>query len=397
MTWSKTLLITSIAGLTFFPWPSLLDPAAAATAPSPKVWKNSPICRDDYFPLAVWLQDPINAAKYQQIGINLFVGLWQGPTQEQLDVLKRSGMSVICEQNNVALQNLENKAIIGWMHGDEPDNAQGPRGLGGYGPPIAPEKIVAEYERMRKADETRPILLNLGQGVAWDGWSGRGARTNHPEDYAEYVKGCDVASFDIYPVTHKRPEIASNLWYVSYGVDRLVKWTGGSKNVWACIETTHIANPDALPTAAQVRSEVWLALVHGARGIVYFSHEFKPKFIEAGIFAHPEIAEEVKKTNVQIRELARVLNSQTELEAATVEPSKNEIQISILCKRQGNVLYIFAVSERDGATEGTFKLANLHGDAEIEVIGENRSLKAANGRFEDPFNGYSVHLYRVKQ
>jgi hypothetical protein len=61
------------------------------------------------------------------------------------------------------------------------------------------------------------------------------------------------------------------------------------------------------------------------------------------------------------------------------------------------VLYIFAVSERDGATEGTFKLANLHGDAEIEVIGENRSLKAANGRFEDPFNGYSVHLYRVKQ
>jgi hypothetical protein len=113
MTWSKTLLITSIAGLTFFPWPSLLDPAAAATAPSPKVWKNSPICRDDYFPLAVWLQDPINAAKYQQIGINLFVGLWQGPTQEQLDVLKRSGMSVICEQNNVALQNLDNKAIIG--------------------------------------------------------------------------------------------------------------------------------------------------------------------------------------------------------------------------------------------------------------------------------------------
>jgi hypothetical protein len=180
-------------------------------------------------------------------------------------------------------------------------------------------------------------------------------------------------------------------------VDRLVKWTGGSKNIWACIETTHIANPDALPTAAQVRSEVWLALVHGARGIVYFSHEFKPKFIEAGIFAHPEIAEEVKKTNVQIRELARVLNSQTDLEAATVEPSKNEIQISILCKRQGNVLYIFAVSERDGATEGTFKLANLHGDAEIEVIGENRSLKAANGRFEDRFNGYSVHLYRVKQ
>ena len=24
-------------------------------------------------------------------------------------------------------------------------------------------------------------MLNLGQGVAWDGWYGRGTRTNHPE------------------------------------------------------------------------------------------------------------------------------------------------------------------------------------------------------------------------
>ena len=43
------------------------------------------------------------------------------------------------------------------------------------------------------------MLLNLGQGVAFDNYIGRGVRRNHPEDYPEYVKGCDIASFDIYP------------------------------------------------------------------------------------------------------------------------------------------------------------------------------------------------------
>ncbi len=36
------------------------------------------------FPIAVWLQDPANAAKYKSAGINVYVGLWQGPTEEQI-------------------------------------------------------------------------------------------------------------------------------------------------------------------------------------------------------------------------------------------------------------------------------------------------------------------------
>ena len=71
------------------------------------------------------------------------------------------------------------------------------------------------------------------------GWHGRGVRTNHPEDCPQYVKGCDIASFDIYP-THNRPQVAGKFWYVGQGVQRLVNWTEGQKPVWCCIETTHI-------------------------------------------------------------------------------------------------------------------------------------------------------------
>ena len=52
-----------------------------------------------------------------------------------------------------------------------------------------------------------------------------------------------------------------------------------------------------------------MALIHGARGIIYFAHQFKPKFIEAGLLADEEMARGVAALNRQIRELAPVLNS----------------------------------------------------------------------------------------
>src|SRR6185295_14031226 len=117
----------------------------------------------------------------------------------QLAALKKADMKLICHQNEFALRNLDDPTIIGWMHGDEPDNAQSLGEGKGYGPPIKAEKIIEKYEAIKKADPSRPVLLNLGQGVAWDNYVGRGVRRNHPEDYLEYVKGSDIVSFDIYP------------------------------------------------------------------------------------------------------------------------------------------------------------------------------------------------------
>jgi len=163
-------------------------------------WPKGPPSDPGFFPLAVWLQAPSNAQSYREAGFNTYVALWKGPTEEQLATLKKAGMRVICHQNDFALRHLDDPAIIGWMHGDEPDNAQSLGSGKGYGPPILPEKIVADYKRIKVADPSRPVLLNLGQGVAFDNYIGRGVRRNHPEDYPEYVKGCDIASFDIYPV-----------------------------------------------------------------------------------------------------------------------------------------------------------------------------------------------------
>ena len=285
-------------------------PPPACTSAYAK-WPHGPPAEPAFFPLAVWLQDPANAERYRQAGFNTYVGLWKGPTEAQLAGLKKAGLKVICEQNAVALGHLDDPTIIGWMHGDEPDNAQSLGKGRGYGPPVPPEKIRQDYEQLRAADSSRPVMLNLGQGVAWDGWYGRGVRSGHPEDYPEYLEGCDIASFDIYPVVHDRPEVAGKLWFVAEGVKRLVQWRGGRRVVWNCLECTRISNPERKPTPRQVRCEAWMSLIHGSHGLIYFVHQFKPRFREAALLDDPEMTEAVTALNRQITQLAPVLNSPT--------------------------------------------------------------------------------------
>src|SRR5262245_54635261 len=50
---------------------------------------KGPLADPSFFPIAVWLQDPANASKYKDIGINVYVGLWRGPTEKQLAELKK--------------------------------------------------------------------------------------------------------------------------------------------------------------------------------------------------------------------------------------------------------------------------------------------------------------------
>jgi len=355
-------------------------------------WENGLPSDPSFFPIAVWLQAPNNAPRFQAAGINLFVGLWQGPTQEQLAELEAAGMPVICDHNEVGLA-YQGEAIVAWMHGDEPDNAQSLGEGQGWGPPIPPERIKADYERIRAADPSRPVVLNLGQGVAWDGWYGRGVRTNHPEDYAQYIEGCDIASFDIYPAVHDRAEVAGNLWYVPFGVDRLREWTGDRKVVWNCIECTRIGNVNVKPTPHQVKAEVWMALIHGSMGLIYFVHQFEPNFIEAGLLADDEMTQAVTAINKQITDLAPVLNSPSVADVATVSSSSAEVPIDILVKQHEGATYVLAVAMRDGETTGTFAVPGKTGEA--EVLGEDRTILVRDGGFADEFGGYDVHLYRI--
>jgi hypothetical protein len=280
------------------------------------------------------------------------------------------------------------------MHGDEPDNAQSLGAGKGYGPPILPEKIVADYQQMRSADPSRPVLLNLGQGVAWDNWIGRGVRRNHPEDYPHYLKGCDIASFDIYPAVHDSPEVSGKLEFVARGVKRLIEWSGGEKVVWNCIECSRISNPNVKPTIEQIHSEVWMALIHGSRGLIYFVHQFKPVFKEASLLEDPVLLEGVTAINRQIHELAPVLNSPTVTDAIMPVSNESNGALATLVKRHKGYTYIFAVNMSDKPVRSNFGLRGF-ATSHAERLGEAKGITLRQGVLTDDFRGYEARLYRI--
>jgi hypothetical protein len=345
------------------------------------------------FPIAVWLQSTSNAERYKIAGFNLYVGLWEGPQEEDLKALKSAGMPVICDQNAVGLAHRTDPTIVGWLQQDEPDNAQ-PAAGGGYGPCIPPQTIIDRYKSMKAKDPTRPVLLNLGQGVANDEWIGRGNGSSL-DDYKTYVKAGDIVSFDIYPVAGlPKPNSEDYLYMVPKGIDRIRNWVDNKTPSWNCIECTSIdggkkATPD------QVKAEVWMSIIHGSTGLVYFVHQFKPTFKEAAILDDKPMLESVTRNHQLIQSLSRVIHSGKVIANARATSPNPKTPVDILAKRFDGATYIFSVGMRNSATSASFSIPGLISNGKVEVIGESRSISVLNGEFSDTFKPYEVHLYRV--
>ncbi len=360
-------------------------------------WGKGPSHECNYFPIGVWLQQPKNAGKYREAGINLYVGLWKGPTEKQLSELKKAGMKVICTQNDVGLKHIDDPAIIGWMQQDEPDNAQRVFGVfpARFGSPVSPGKIKNVYKRIKSNDPSRPVLLNLGQGVAWDEWRGRGIRTNHPEDYSEYIKGADIVSFDIYPAASRIKEVYGKIWMVANGVRRLKKWSGRRKIIWNIIECARIYKEKRKAKPKHVKNEVWSSIINGSRGIIYFAHEWKPRFNDAALLSDPEMLKAVTTINRQIRDFAPVLNGPDIYNRVMRKSLNRKVPVDFMVKKYQSSLYIFAAGMQNGRTDVKFTVTGLDERKRIDVIGEGRSIKSGKGFFKDKFTPWDVHIYKI--
>jgi hypothetical protein len=397
---------------------SFVSPSAAG--------KYGPSKSADFFFIGAWCQQPEDAALFKKAGFNAYVSLWQCPTEAQLALLRQAGMPVICEQNEVALKHLDDPLILGWMQPDEPDIAQ-MQPDGNYGPCMDPATLMRAYAIWKERDPQRPVYLGLSKGVSDINWHGRGVCTGKWQMYPEYIKSCDIVSFDIYPANDHPGE----LWRVPKGVDSLYAWSDRSQPVWCAIECTKFNRRGQKPTPAEVRTEIWMALIHGVRGIIYFCHgeveaavryttaelpdpemreavnrvreavdretDHGRKFYERALLANGPMLLSLQKINGEIQALAPVLNSPTLKGAVSITSSDPAIPIDIMVKQKNTSTYIFAVSMRPGEVRGSFSLKSPIRAKQVEVAGEGRTIEIKNGIFEDSFTSYAVHHYKITE
>jgi hypothetical protein len=383
------LLVATLAG-----WPVTLS--AEESPPRTRQFANGFPSDPSFFPIGVWLQNPAKAGVYRAMGINTFIGLWGTPTAEQLAQLDEHGLYLIVEQTT-AVRSLPNAHVIrAWMQVDEPDNAQ-PDGRGGYGDCIMPDEVVRRYEGLKSFDPTRPIFLNFGQAVANAQWIGRGAKCSRIAPQSYYTassRGADIVAFDIYPAAEDRQaHVKGKLELVGRGVANLKSWAPPGQPVWSAIETTHIYNPSRRPLPDEIRSQVWMALIHGSSGIFYFAHEWKPSFREDGVFRYPDVVEELTRINAQIKALAPALNSPTLPAPVTVEAP---VEIATMVKRYGGAHYVFAVNMQKKAAKVRLTIAPLSASSAV-VVGEDRLIEIRGAVIEDEFSEYGVRIYKVQE
>ena len=200
----------------------LLNPHGSAAAQSLYAqWPNGPPQSPDFFPLAVWWQNPAvtgSFGKYSSVGaaaagmkLNIFLGEgnWPeqfGADQGELEATKANNLYMIggintpyAENNTpqsvasvLALANAigAQKNVIGYNMGDEPDC------LGDNGqPPFS--QIPADLQELSDYDPTRLITFNQTYWPMQPYWWGTCGSTA-----IKQLQSISIGSYDYYPMTN---------------------------------------------------------------------------------------------------------------------------------------------------------------------------------------------------
>lgn len=372
-------------------------------------FSNSLPTDPSFFPIGVWLESVLdrgNVAMDSATGLNTYVEL---TANSDVQLVKDSGM--------YAIPAFRHDAAAGFALSDEVDMWAGPgnaRWTGRYpgeGGPCFPMGSPCGYtiqkERRAAAPPGALLYANYGKGVTF--WES-------DEEARGFLRGVqDVVSADNYWFTDPnicgRGEGGAILGYTrdltreecrlaaNYGwtVTRLRELQEPANRipVWAFVENGHPSGDvpnTATITGPELRAAVWSSLIHGARGIIYFNHNFGGECVTQHVIRDcgKDIVPALTAVNKQIKELAPVLNSPF-LDGAVTTSGPVDIASKL---KDGKVFILSGASTHTGGT-ATFHLAC--GGSTAVVIDENRTIPITGGSFTDTYaDGNAVHLYRIE-
>lgn len=223
--------------------------------------------------------------------------------------------------------------------------------------------------------------------------------------FNRYTENGSIISYDHYPVTGW-----NNAYHRIYELGDMTRvmydeYVGRSKPVWPIIEASDQGLSWTIPATRgpldyEMRAEAWLSIVHGAKGLGYFTISFNPfRYINLT----QSIKDEMVRTNRQITQLSEAILSPEVAGVSVSTAVTNDLNMQVMIRQKGNVLYVFAVEGDKNYNPATRKTGRVTfsfsglpiSTGTIGVIDENRSIAFSNGSFSDDFSQLAVHLYSI--
>lgn len=349
-----------------------------------------------FFPVGVFFGRPGHARHLKELGINVFQAVEHNAP---LATATAEGMFCIPQDEFTQSEIGEDPLVVGLLAHDECDMGLG---CGGENAQESLANMRLQVGALRARDDGRFINANYSKGVLETFWA-RGTMS-------DFMSVVDCASVDNYaytsPATQQAIE-ASPHWpkgvpvarAATYGwlVDRMRAFQAspGTQPNWMLVETAmpYLSESGAVTiTPEQIEGACWSAIIHEARGIVFFQHNNDGEngnysLVESSL----ERREQVRATIAGIRSMAPVLNTQSyewNFGGGT----------ETMLKVHDGAAYIFA-SIAIGTEPGTrtFKLPTYFTAATLDVVGEERTIAIADFVFADDFNfEFTHHTYKVR-
>ena len=361
-----------------------------------------------YFPIGVWTQPLSLFDTWKARGVNTMVSDSPPETIANWDqAVKNEGFMTIRPPAENPSDDVGNTVLLAWAQKDEPDMC----GEGYVNYPT----YLANYQAWKKADPTRPIYLNFSGGDVL----GAGPDPD-PSDYAanpdcspngtpwpfncsltsnhlNYINNAlDWVSNDIYPVSGNLPDNLARYDLTGLGapIARLQSWT--TKPEFSYIETAPIYNRGVTPD--ELRAEVWLAIVYGVRGFVYFPDKFDSSGNWVDWDGTPDdVAKEITKQDAVINSLAPVL--QGDINPADLGISVPSPLLACWRKAPSGKYFIVVNPVATVKSNVTLTLTGTAGGTTATVFNETptRTITLGGGgtTITDSFTAFAVHVYVV--
>jgi hypothetical protein len=214
--------------------------------------------------------------------------------------------------------------------------------------------------------------------------------------YANYVEATDAFLPEIYPIRSDQACEVADVTRDMKIIGEDLRRAGRRAPVWAIIQDFEGWGWKRYPTEAETRVMTYLAIIHGAKGITYYTYGGTGK--NHGVTYDPQVWAGLKRIARQLADLHDVLVQRERPQTQQVEilcgPRSDGLgypAVSSLLKQHQGQYYLLAANSSRGPVRARITVGAAAG--QVQVLFENRRLATKSGVWEDDFAPYAVHVY----